>query len=115
MIVRILLNDNGGVNGIDERLNQDAVGGKLADRVSRVLASTGFDEPANALNHRHSAASACRRRAGFGAPTRRRRSESDIAPPSAIRTGPSQISVTSGIQKRRTTALPSLSISPSDT
>ena len=35
--------------------------------------------------------------AGFGAPTRRRRSESDSRPPNAIRTGPHQINSTSGL------------------
>ena len=35
--------------------------------------------------------------AGFGAPTRRRRSDSDSAPPSIITTAPSQISSTSGL------------------
>ena len=36
-------------------------------------------------------------RAGFGAPTRRRRSESESAPPSTITTQPNQISSTSGL------------------
>ena len=35
--------------------------------------------------------------AGFGAPTRRRRSESDNRPPVAIRTGPTQINSASGL------------------
>ena len=35
--------------------------------------------------------------AGFGAPTRRRRSESDSRPPNAISTGPHQIRSTSGL------------------
>src|SRR6185437_6782651 len=35
--------------------------------------------------------------AGFGAPTRRRRSESESAPPNAITTAPSQIRSTSGL------------------
>ena len=46
----------------------------------------------------HSAA--CNARAalaGFGAPTRNLRSESDSMPPNAIRTGPHQISNTSGL------------------
>ena len=46
----------------------------------------------------HSAA--CKARgafAGFGAPTRKRRSDSDSTPPNAISTGPHQISSTSGL------------------
>ena len=35
--------------------------------------------------------------AGFGAPTRSRRSESDNMPPNAINTGPHQIRSTSGL------------------
>jgi len=35
--------------------------------------------------------------AGFGAPTRSRRSESDSRPPNAIKTGPHQIKSTSGL------------------
>ena len=35
--------------------------------------------------------------AGFGAPTRSRRSDSDSTPPNAITTGPNQISSTSGL------------------
>jgi hypothetical protein len=35
--------------------------------------------------------------AGFGAPTRSRRSDSDSMPPNAIRMGPNQISNTSGL------------------
>ncbi len=46
----------------------------------------------------HSAgAMAVRSRAGFGAPTRRRRSDSENAPPMNITTQPSQISSTSGL------------------
>ena len=36
-------------------------------------------------------------RAGIGAPTRKRRSDSESAPPKAITTAPSQISSTSGL------------------
>jgi hypothetical protein len=36
-------------------------------------------------------------RAGFGAPTRRRRSESDSAPPTTITTAPNQMSSTKGL------------------
>ena len=64
------------------------------------------DNPIRATRHAarttrfmcHSAA--CRPRtafAGFGAPTRSRRSDSDNSPPKAISTGPNQISSTSGL------------------
>src|SRR6266700_420629 len=40
---------------------------------------------------------AARARAGLGAPTRKRRSDSDIAPPSTMTAAPNQISSTSGL------------------
>ena len=50
--------------------------------------------------------------AGFGAPTLSRRSDSEMAPPSAMTTQPSQIRVTSGFQYMRMATPPSGSASP---
>src|SRR5260370_35331672 len=50
---------------------------------------------------------AARARAGLGAPTRKRRSDSDIAPPSTMSAAPNQISSTSGLLLSRTTVMTS--------
>ena len=52
---------------------------------------------ASASSLRRLQCAACARLAGFGAPTRKRRSDSDSAPPSTITSAPSQISSTSGL------------------
>ena len=70
---------------------------------------------ATRLRSRHSAAcKATLDLARVGAPTRRRRSENDKAPPNIITTAPSHISSTSGLSYRRTTVAPSAAVSPSD-
>ena len=83
---------------LERSVGQDLVGlhGKGAGTGAASVSTTTMS-----LSHRiaiYSAGwSAALLRAGFGAPTRSRRSESDSAPPITITTAPSQISSTSGL------------------
>src|SRR5882724_939610 len=57
-------------------------------------------QPSQASRRKRRYSAACNprdTRAGFGAPTRKRRSDSESVPPNAISTGPNQISNTSGL------------------
>ena len=61
------------------------------------------------------ATSATGRRARRGTPIRRRRSDRDKSPPSAISTAPNQMKRTRGLKNRRTTQPPASCSSPSTT
>lgn len=78
---------------------------RAAEAARAVVNSTSeiaisFRIPLLCLIRRSTYSAACKPRiafAGFGAPTRSRRSDSDSMPPNAIRMGPNQISNTSGL------------------
>src|SRR3984893_1405161 len=89
---------------LERRIRDDLIG-LYGQRGSRNKQSSdrhdGQSECPETFSHEHIRHSACAStalpRAGFGAPIRSRRSESESAPPNAMTTGPSQMSSTNGL------------------